>query len=562
MRLRTPTTRRRGPRAQFSNTTNYGSDHRHVKELSMKIVIADPLPSSAADLLRNQGWTVDAKTGRPPDELYAALADADALIVRSATRVDAELIAKAPGLKVIARAGTGVDNVDLDAASAGGILVVNAPGANSISVAEHAFALLLASARSIAQADGLMKAGRWEKKRLMGTELRGKTLGVVGLGRIGREVVHRAHAFGMRTVAHDPFITGHVAADLDVELLELDELCSQADFISLHVPSTGDRPLFDAERLSRCKPTVRIINTARGTLIDELALGDAIARGEIGGAGLDVFQTEPPSDNQVIGLPQVVATPHIAGSTREAQELVGLETATCVRDFLHAGIVRNAVNYPSLAPEELKRIQPFTVLARRLGAFLGQSSTGRVETVSIRYYGELAEGNNEMLVGATLVGFFGTVLSSNVTPINARALASERGIEVIESRSSRPRNFTSLLSVKLHTGDGERWAEGALFEQAGPRLVLLDGVTVEAPLEGTLVVIRNNDQPGVIGEVGTILGNHAINIATFALGRGPSGAMAIVKIDRDDTDRDQITDDVLDEIRSVRAVQQVAVVSV
>ena len=528
----------------------------------MKIVIADPLPSSAADLLRDEGWDVDAQTGRPLDELYAALADADALIVRSATQVDADLIAKAPMLKVIARAGTGVDNVDLDAASAGGVLVVNAPGANSISVAEHAFALLLASARSIAQADGLMKAGRWEKKRLTGTELRGKTLGVVGLGRIGREVVHRAHAFSMRAVAHDPFISSQVAADLDVELLELNELCSQADFITLHVPSTGTRPLFDAERLSRCKPTARIINTARGTLVDEAALADAIERGAIGGAGLDVFQTEPPSDTRVIGLPQVVATPHIAGSTREAQELGGLETATCVRDFLHAGVVRNAVNYPTLGPEELRRIQPYTMLAQRLGAFLGQISTGRIETVSIRYYGELAEGNNEMLVGATLVGFFGTVLSSNVTPINARALAKERGIEVVESRSTRGRNFTSLVSVKLHTSTGERWAEGALFEQAGPRLVLLDGVTVEAPLDGTLVVIRNNDQPGVIGEVGTILGRHAINIATFALGRGPTGAVAVVKIDRESTDAPMVTADVLAEIRAVAAVQQVALVTV
>jgi D-3-phosphoglycerate dehydrogenase len=233
-----------------------------------------------------------------------------------------------------------------------------------------------------------------------------------------------------------------------------------------------------------------------------------------------------------------------------------------VRDFLQTGIVRNAVNYPSLAPEELKRIQPYTMLARRLGAFLGQSSTDRVETVSIRYYGELAEGNNEMLVGATLVGFFGTMLSSNVTPITARAIASERGIEVIESRSSRPRNFTSLISLKLHTADGERWAEGAIFEHAGPRLVLLDGVTVEAPLEGTLVVIRNNDQPGVIGAVGTILGRHTINIATFALGRGPTGAVAVVKIDRNGSDNQQITDAVLDEIRAVPAVQQVAVVTV
>lgn len=528
----------------------------------MKIVIADPLPASAAGVLRDQGWEVDTQTGRPLAALQAALAGADGLIVRSATHVDAELIAQAPRLKVIGRAGTGVDNVDLDAATARGILVVNAPGANSISVAEHAFALLLASARSIAQADSQMKAGRWEKKRLMGTELWGKTLGVVGLGRIGREVVHRARAFGLRAVAYDPFISAQLAADLDVELLELDALCARADFITLHAPSSGGRPLFDAERLARCKPTVRIINTARGTLIDEAALVEAIERGAVGGAGLDVFQTEPPSDTRLTGLDQVVATPHIAGATREAQELVGIETATCVRDFLQSGLVRNAVNYPSLDPEELKRIQPYAVLARRLGAFLGQISTARVETVAIRYYGELAEGNNEMLVGATLVGFFGTVLSSSVTAINARATARERGIEVIESRSSRPRNFTSLISVKLHTSAGERWAEGALFEQAGPRLVLLDGVRVEAPLEGTLVVIRNNDQPGVIGEVGTILGRHAINIATFALGRGPAGAVAVVKIDRAAAENAVVTDDILREIRAVPAVQEASVVAV
>lgn len=527
----------------------------------MKIVIADPLPISAADLLSTEGWTVDAETGRSPETLAIALADADALIVRSATRVDADLLAKAPALKVVGRAGTGVDNVDLDAASQRGILVVNAPGANSISVAEHTFALLLSSARAIAAADAHMKAGRWEKKRLTGTELHGKVLGVVGLGRIGREVVHRGHAFGMLAVAHDPFIASQVAADLNIELLELDDLCAKADFITLHLPSTGDRPLFDADRLARCKPTARIINTARGTLIDESALADAIARGALGGAGLDVFETEPPTDSSVTGLPQVVATPHIAGSTREAQELVGLETATCVRDYLKGGVVRNAVNYPSLAPDELTRLQPYTMLARRLGAFLGQVATARTETIAIRYYGELADGNNEMLVGATLVGFFNTVLSANVTPINARGLAKERGVEVIESRSSRPRNFTNLISVKLHTSDGERWAEGAVFEQAGPRLVLFDGVTVEAPLDGTLVVIRNNNQPGVIGEVGTVLGRHQINIATFALGHGPTGAVAVVKIDGSDGSGQPVTDDVLGEIRAVEAVQQAAVVT-
>ena len=527
----------------------------------MKIVIADPLPATATQLLRNKGWTVDAQPGRPLPQLHATLADADALIIRSATQVDRSLLAKAPILKVIARAGTGVDNVDLNAASAAGILVVNAPGANSVSVAEHTFALLLATARLVPQANAHLKAGRWEKKRLLGIELRGKTLGVVGLGRIGRGVVQRAHAFGMQTIAYDPFIASQVAADLNVELLELDELCSRADFISLHLPATETQPLFNAERLARCQSTVRIINTARGTLIDENALADAIEQGKIAGAGLDVFQTEPPNNSRLVELPEVVVTPHIAGATREAQELVALETASCVRDFLETGIVRNAVNYPSLSQEESQRIQPYVLLARRLGAFLGQVTTARPVALAIRYYGELADGNNEALVGASLVGFFGRTVG-HVTPINARSLAKERGIEIVESRSSRARNFTSLMSVKLHTNQGEHWVEGALFEQAGPRLVLVDGVMVESPLDGTLIVIRNDDQPGVIGEVGMLLGRHGINIATFALGRGPEGAVAVVRIDQKETTGCHVSPDIVREIAEVAGVRHARVITV
>ncbi len=528
----------------------------------MKIVIADPLPSSAADLLRSQGWTVDAEAGRPRPRLETDLADADALIVRSATRVDAALLAAAPRLRIVARAGAGVDNVDLDAASGNGVLVVNAPGANSISVAEHTMALLLASARSVAQADAGLKAGRWEKKRLTGVEVRGKTLGVVGLGRIGREVVHRAHAFGMRCIAHDPFIAGQVAADLDVDLMDLDELCRAADFITLHAPASGPGPLFTAARLALCKPSARIVNTARGALIDEGALADAIERGALGGAGLDVFPVEPPPDDRLVRLPQVVATPHIAGSTHEAQEQVGLETAACVRDYLGAGVVRNAVNYPSLGPEALKRMQPYTVLARRLGTLLSRMGDERPEALALRYYGGLAEGDNEPLVGASLVGFFGSTVD-NVTPINARAVARDRGIEIIESRSSRPRNFTNLISMKLHTAQGEHWAEGVLFEQAGPRLVLLDGVQIEAPLEGTLLVVRNEDQPGVIGEVGRILGHHGVNIETFALGRGAArgGAVAVVKIDPQDDRNPGLAAGIVDEIEAVPAVRRALVIA-
>ena len=531
----------------------------------MKIVIADPLPASVADLLRRAGWTVDDRAERADGALAAAVADADGLVVRSATRVDAALIAAAPRLRVVARAGAGVDNVDLEAASRRGVLVLNTPGANSISVAEHACALMLALARSISRADALMKDGRWEKQALQGAELRGKTLGIVGLGRIGREVVRRARAFEMRIIAHDPYVTAQLAGDLDVALVTLDRLCEEADFISLHLPSTsGARRLLDRDRLARCKRGVRIVNTARGSLIDEPALIEALTSGRVAGAGLDVFETEPPASTALTGLPQVVATPHIAASTREAQELVGLEAAACVRDFLRAGIVRNAVNFPSVPPDEFRRLQPYVGLAERLGSFLAQLTDERIEGVGIRYYGELAgasrDARHDMLVGAVLVGLFRTVLSSTVTLVNARALARQRGIEIVESHSSRARNFTSLISIKVRTGGGEHWAEGAVFEPQQPRLVLLDGVEVEAPLAGTLVVIRNRDRPGVVGEIGTILGRRRLNIAAFALGRGPAGAVGVVNVETCGDEPERGAPDVdgalLDEIRQVPAVRQ------
>ena len=525
----------------------------------MKIVIPDPLPASALALLEAEGWTVDTRTGRSPAALAADLSDADALIVRGATRVTAALLAAAPRLRVVARAGTGVDNVDLPAASARGILVLNAPGANSVSVAEHACALMLASARSIPLADAHMKAGRWTKRTLRGAELRGKTLGVIGLGRIGREVVRRARAFDMVVIAHDPFIGAPVAGDLGIELVALEALVERADFITLHLPSTdATRGLVDRALLARCKPGARLINTARGDLVDETALAEAIANGALGGAALDVFAEEPPGATTLTGLPQVVATPHIGGATAEAQELVGLEAVTGVREYLRAGVVRNAVNYPSVAPEEFKRLQPYLALTERMGRLLAQLAGGRISGVGLRYYGELATEDHELLVGSTLVGLFREVLSRSVTLVNARTIAEQRGLEIVESRSSRARSFRSLVSLKLHTSDGEHWAEGAVFEPDQPRLVRLDGVEVEAPLAGTLIVVRNHDRPGVIGEVGSVLGRHGINIATFALGRGAAGAIGVVRIGSDGgASSPGVSPDVLDEIRRIPAVQSV-----
>ena len=528
----------------------------------MKIVIADDLPESALALLRAEpDWQVDARSGRTEAELAAALADADALMVRSATKVTAAVIAGAPRLRIVARAGTGVDNVDVAAASGRGILVVNAPGANSISVAEHACALILALARMVPAADRAMKDSKWEKKRFLGTEVRGKTLGIAGLGRIGQEVAHRARAFGMRVVAHDPFISREVAADMGVELVSLDEICWVSDFLTLHLPVTPEtKHLFNDTRFAATKPGIRIINTARGELIDSAALKRAIEAGVVAGAGLDVFEKEPPVDWTLVQMPQVVATPHIAASTEEAQELVGLDTAAAVKDFLKNGVVRNAVNFPSVHPDELQRLQPWIRLADALASIVTQMGPAPLEALALRYYGALADSRAvDILAAGAAAGVLRPILSGGVSMVNARAAARERGIEIIESRSTRPRHFTSLVSLKLHTSEGERWVEGTVFEPGSPRLVSVQGVGVEAPLAGTMLFIANDDQPGVIGEVGTILGKAGVNIANFALGRGETGAVGVVNVDEGAKSPSSL-EDAVNAIRRVPAVRQAWVV--
>ena len=497
----------------------------------MHIVIADSLPTSAADAFRSAGWTVDNKSGRKADELGRDLGNADALIVRSATQVTAQLLESAPKLKVIARAGTGVDNVDVPAATARGILVMNAAGANSVSVAELAVGLMLALARQISAADASMKQGIWDKKRFMGSELRGKLLGIVGFGRIGREVATRARAFGMEIVAYDPFIASRAAEATGVPLVELDDLMSRADFITLHVPALPEtRHMINAERLARMKKGVRIVNTARGELIDDAALAAAIESGHVGGAALDVFDPEPPTDKRLTSLSQVIATPHIAASTTEGQELVGNETALQVRDYLKDGIIRNAVNFPSVPPDDVPKLRPYLELGERLGALVAQLLTERPEQLSIRYYGPLMTAYENVIGSAVLSGALAQT-ADTVTSVNARAMAAERGIEVIESRSTRARDFMHVISVKLRGAKRERWVEGMVFEPSTPRLCGLDGVPVESQLSGTLIVMANEDRPGVIGDVGTTLGRHGVNIASFALGRGDAGAVGVIAVD-------------------------------
>ena len=517
----------------------------------MLIVVADDLPKTALDLLRAEGWEVDARSGRTPEQLASDMANADALVVRSATKVTPQIIDAAPKLRAIARAGTGVDNVNVDAASARGIVVMNAPGANSISVAELAMAQLLSLARKLPAADASMKQGQWDKNSFLGEEVRGKVLGLAGLGRIGQEVARRAQSFAMTVIAHDPFISAQVAAGLGVELVSFDQLCARADYLSLHMPSTAQtRQILNADRFARCKKGLKLINTARGDLIDEPALVAAIQSGQIGGAALDVFTAEPTTDPTLQQLPQVVASPHIAASTREGQELVGVETASALRDFLKTGVIRNAVNFPSVAPEEFQKLQPYIALGEQLGCLVGQMGEARIERVSVRYYGELA-GQHPLIANAVLVGLFQAILSDTVTEVNARAMATARGIDLTESSSTRSRSYRSLLSVKLTTSEGDRWVEG-IVAGSSARLVLLNGVPLEAPLGGTLILLANHDKPGVIGEVGTILGRLGINIANITLGRSDSGAVGVVNVDEPG---ELIGDNVLNALRAVKLVK-------
>jgi len=519
------------------------------------IIIADSLPASAADLLSAAGWSVDAKAGRKPEELSRDLANADALIVRSATQVTADLIGAAPKLRVIARAGTGVDNVDVAAATARGILVMNAAGANSVSVAELAAGFLVALARAIPAADASMKQGVWDKKRFMGVELRGKVLGVVGFGRIGREVAARARAFGMEILAYDPFLASRAADAAGVPLVQLEDLLARADFLTLHVPALPEtRHLINTERLARMKKGVRIVNTARGELIDDAALAAAIQSGQVAGAAIDVFDPEPPTDWTLAKLPQVIATPHIAASTIEGQEFVGNETAVQVRDYLKDGIIRNAVNFPSVPPEDVPKLRPFLDLAHRLGAMVSQLVPERPDEIGIRYYGPLVTAYESVIGSAVLAGALARSFDS-VTPVNARAIADERGLHVVESRSTRVRDYGNVISVKLTGAHGERWAEATIIEPQQPRLCGLDGVPIEASLSGTLVVMGNDDRPGVVGGVGTALARQGVNIATFALGRGDAGAVAVAGVDDGGG-----LEAALEEIRRLPNVKEVRVV--
>jgi D-3-phosphoglycerate dehydrogenase len=502
---------------------------------SMKIVLAEKVsPATLAVFAAEPGWDV-VTHDQLPNGLAAALADADALVVRSAVQVDDALLERAPKLRVVGRAGVGVDNIDADAATRRGIVVMNTPGANAIAVAELTIGLMLALARKLPPATAGMHAGKWEKKNLQGSELRGKTLGILGLGRIGLEVARRARGFGLEIVAVDPFVSAAVARESGILLLPLEEVFAKADYLTLHVGLTPQTAgIVNQKNLAAMKPGVRIINCARGELIDDEALVEALKSGHVAGAALDVFREEPPKNLIYAGVDNVILTPHIAGSTAEAQEAVGVQIAMQVREYLKLGVVQNAVNLPSLSHEEYLQLAPYIDLAGRLGAFLAQAGKSGLDAIELIYGGTLTEVKTELVRNAAIAGLLQG--SESVNRINALAVAQERGIRVHEEKRESHRGAATVLTIALHAAAGSHRASGTVIHGEQPRLIEFDGIDIETPLEGHLLVCRNYDVPGVIGKIGTILGQQGVNIANFALGRERAGskpvkALAVVQVD-------------------------------
>ncbi|MBI1788349.1 MAG: phosphoglycerate dehydrogenase [Acidobacteria bacterium] len=503
----------------------------------MNILIAEKLADAGIELLEAQpGWKIVVSN---PKEYTAHLATADALLVRSAVQVTQAVLAQAPRLRVIGRAGVGVDNVDLEAATAAGVLVMNTPGGNAVSVAEHTLALMLAMARRVPQATLSTKSGKWDKKNLVGSELRGKTLGIVGLGSIGREVVKRARAFDMRILAHDPYVTSQIARDLNVELVGLPELYAQSDYISLHVSLTPETEgLLSRDAFSRMKPGVRIVNCARGELVDDEALREAILSGKVAGAALDAFSVEPPPPGfPLFALDPVLATPHIGGSTEEAQETVGVRIAEQVVEYLQQGVAINAVNMPALSPEQYKALGPYISLAEKLGNFAAHIASGNPRTVRLAYHGKIAESNTNLLRSAGLAGVLNRSLAHKANLVNAMQIAGQRGWNVAERHEPRSGHSDSIR-LELETDSGLSTVEGAVV-LGKERLIQVQDIQCEVQLGGHLIFMMNHDVPGVIGHVGTVLGRNKINIANFSLGRRdapsapgePLEAVAVVSTD-------------------------------
>jgi D-3-phosphoglycerate dehydrogenase len=519
-----------------------------------RILISDKLSPAAVKIFEERGVAADLRPGLSPAELRSIIGDYDGLAVRSATKVTRELLEAAPRLKVVGRAGIGVDNVDVKSATARGVVVMNTPFGNSITTAEHALAMMFALARQIPEANASTKAGRWEKNRFMGVELFGKTLGVIGCGNIGAIVADRALGLKMRVIAYDPFLSETRAREIGVEKVDLPDLLHRADIITLHTPLTeGTRNILDRVALAKTRKGVRIVNCARGGLIDEAALADALKSGHVAGAALDVFETEPATDSPLFALENVVCTPHLGAATSEAQENVALQVAEQMSDFLLTGAVANAINMPSISAEDAPRLRPYLELVRQLGAIGGQltNATGReLKGIRIEYEGAAAHLNHRPLTAAAIAGVLGPIMAG-VNMVNAPVQARERGIEIFETTAERASGYQTGVRLVLVTDRDEKSVAGTLFGDR-PRLTAIKDIPVEAELNGHMLYVTNQDKPGFIGKFGATLAEAGINIATFHLGRSAPGkdAVCLVAVDG------PVAEDVLARVRAIPQVMQ------
>ena len=506
-----------------------------------KVLISDKMSPRAAEIFKERGVDFDEITGMTPEELAACIGEYDGLAIRSATKVTEEILAAATNLKVIARAGIGVDNVNIPVATEHGVVVMNTPFGNSITTAEHAIAMMFALARQIPSADRSTQDGKWEKSRFMGVELTGKTLGLIGCGNIGSIVAERALGLRMKVVAFDPYLTPERATDLGVEKVELDTLFAKADFITLHTPLTdGTRGIIDAAAIAKMKKGVRIVNCARGGLVSEADLLDGLSSGQIGGAAFDVFENEPAKENVLFGHDNFIATPHLGASTQEAQVNVAVQVAEQISDFLLDGAVTNALNMPSVSAEEAPRLQPYMVLAEQLGSFLGQITESGITQVEVEYEGHATTMNTGPLTSLMLQNLLAPVLDQTVNMVNAETIAKDRGIDVCETKHSREGDYATLIRLTVKSAKATRVIEGTLFSDQQPRVVGVMGIDLEAQLAPNMLFVTNMDEPGFIGSLGTILGEAGINIAKFNLGRETgsehNGAMALIHVDEEISD--------------------------
>jgi len=525
-----------------------------------KVLISDRLSPAAVEIFRRRGIEADSKSGLSPAELRTIIADYDGLAVRSSTKVTKELLDAATSLKVVGRAGIGVDNVDVKSATARGVVVMNTPYGNAITTAEHAIAMIFSLARQIPEASASTKAGKWEKNRFMGVELFGKTLGLIGCGNIGSIVADRAQGLKMRVVAFDPYLTDKRALDLGVDKVELDELLHRADFISIHAPLTeSTRNILSAEAIARAKAGVRIINCARGGLVDEAALAEALQSGHVAGAALDVFETEPATASPLFGLENVVCTPHLGAATAEAQENVALQIAEQMSDFLLTGAVANAINMPSVSAEDAPRLKPYMELCRLLGSMAGQlthAREGTIRRVVIEYEGTAAGLNQKPLSAIALAGLLGPLIEG-ANMVNAPVLARERGIDVAETVHDRPSEYQTLVRITVATDQQTRSIAGTLFAGARPRIVEVKGIKVEADFARHMLYVTNQHKPGFIGRCGATLAGAGINIATFHLGRAEQGGDAICMVSVDEA----VPEAVLAMVRTLPLVMQASSLS-